>query len=231
MLVATQNLCVGNLVLKSKLLNSIPEEKRRIVLCETIREKGLSIIGWDEDHNQWRNRLSSLRIWRPEEEWPNVSEESMLSTLEQWLWPFIMSATKLSDLQRLELKTILTSMIPWSMQSLLEERVPEQIKVPSGSLIKLKYFDDGSDPVMEVRLQEVFGWFETPTINNGRTKIKMHLLSPGYRPVQVTQDLQSFWKSTYNEVRKELRARYPKHFWPEDPLKAEAVRGVKRKRL
>lgn len=230
MLVASLNTRVGNLVLKSKPVMPIPEDKRKIVLCDTIRDKGLTFLGWSEDHDQWRYRLASLQIWRKEGGWPDVSEKRMLETLEDWLWPFIGTANKLSDFQRLELKSILASLIPWDKQSSLEELAPSHMQVPSGSYIKLKYFEDGSDPVMEVRLQEVFGWFETPTINGGRTKIKMHLLSPGYRPVQVTQDLQNFWKSTYAEVRKELRARYPKHSWPEDPFVAEAVRGVKKKK-
>jgi ATP-dependent helicase HrpB len=95
-------------------------------------------------------------------------------------------------------------------------------------MIKLKYFATGAPPVMEVRLQEVFGLLETPTVNEGRNKVLMHLLSPGFKPVQVTQDLKSFWQTTYHEVRKELRMRYPKHHWPEDPWTAEAVRGAKR---
>ena len=106
---------------------------------------------------------------------------------------------------------------------------PRQLPVPSGSMINLQYFSDGRAPVMGVRLQEMFGLLETPTVNEGRNKIMLHLLSPGYKPVQVTQDLKSFWQTTYHEVRKELRMRYPKHHWPEDPWTAEAVRGVKRR--
>jgi ATP-dependent helicase HrpB len=101
--------------------------------------------------------------------------------------------------------------------------------VPSSSTIALEYSNDGSAPIMKVRLQEVFGMLETPSVNEGRTKIILHLLSPGYKPVQVTQDLNSFWQTTYHEVRKELRMRYPKHHWPEDPWTAQAVRGIKRK--
>ncbi|MBK8291943.1 MAG: ATP-dependent helicase hrpB [Flammeovirgaceae bacterium] len=133
------------------------------------------------------------------------------------------------DFQRLDLKSIMTGLLPWNLTNRLDILTPARLQVPSGSLIKLKYFHDGQLPIMEVRLQEVFGLLETPLINEGRTKILLHLLSPGYKPVQVTQDLKSFWKTTYHEVRKELRMRYPRHLWPEDPWTAEAVRGVKRK--
>jgi ATP-dependent helicase HrpB len=141
----------------------------------------------------------------------------------------LIKASKKIDLQRLELKSILTGLIPWELNSKFEKLAPLKLQVPSGSLIKLNYFLDGSPPVMEVRLQELFGLMETPTINDGRTKIILHLLSPGFKPVQVTQDLKSFWQTTYHEVRKELRMRYSKHHWPEDPWTAEAVRGVKKR--
>src|SRR5690606_29942607 len=136
---------------------------------------------------------------------------------------------KRSDLLRLDLNTILVSMLPWDLHPRFAELAPARLPVPSGSQIRLQYFPDGRPPVMEVRLQEVFGLLETPSVNEGRTRVLMHLLSPGYKPVQVTQDLRSFWSTTYAEVRKELRSRYPKHSWPEDPWTAQAVRGVKKK--
>lgn len=111
----------------------------------------------------------------------------------------------------------------------MDRLAPPKLKVPSGSLIKLSYFKDGRSPIIEVRLQEMFGLTETPSINEGRTKIILQLLSPGYKPVQVTQDLKSFWQTTYHEVRKELRMRYPRHHWPEDPWTAEAMRGAKKR--
>jgi ATP-dependent helicase HrpB len=119
--------------------------------------------------------------------------------------------------------------LPWDAQQQLERLAPMKLEVPSGSKIKLEYRLDGTSPILAVRLQEVFGLLETPTVNEGRTPVLLHLLSPAYRPVQVTQDLASFWRNTYNVVRKELRIRYPKHSWPEDPYSAEPVRGVKRK--
>jgi ATP-dependent helicase HrpB len=129
----------------------------------------------------------------------------------------------------LDLQTILTSLLPWELNAKLDKLAPAKLQVPSGSMIKLYYFKDGQAPKIEVRLQEMFGLLETPTINEGRVEIVLHLLSPGYKPVQVTQDLKSFWHTIYHEVRSELKRRYPRHHWPEDPWTAEAVRGVRKK--
>ena len=136
---------------------------------------------------------------------------------------------KSDDFKKLNLFEIFSSLIPYPEQQLLDKLAPEKIPVPSGSLIPLIYQPDGSAPILAVRLQEVFGLADTPTINNGKTPVLLHLLSPGYRPVQVTSDLRSFWKNIYPEVRKELRVRYQKHSWPEDPWSAEPVRGAKKR--
>jgi ATP-dependent helicase HrpB len=171
----------------------------------------------------------SLKKWRPEESWPDVSENALLDSLEDWLGPFLINVAKKFELEKLNPEDILSTILPWEFQSKLNTLAPEKLHVPSGSHISLKYSAEGTPPVMEVRLQEVFGLLETPAVNDGRNKIILHLLSPGYKPVQVTQDLKSFWTNTYAEVRKELRMRYPKHSWPEDPWTAEAVRGAKRR--
>lgn len=220
---------IGSLTLARKPLDEIPHEKKSVVLCSLIREKGLKLIGWSDDHNQFCARVLSLRQWRPEEVWPDVTEENLMNTIETWLGPFLSEVTKQADWQRLNLEKILYALLPWHLSNKLDVLTPLRMSVPSGSLIRLKYFPDGSPPVMEVRLQEVFGLLETPSVNDKRTPVLMHLLSPGFRPVQVTQDLRSFWRNTYSEVRKELRVRYAKHHWPEDPWSAQAVRGVKRK--
>jgi ATP-dependent helicase HrpB len=220
---------IGNLVLASKPLNSIPEERKIAVLCNVIRENGLSFLNWLEPQRAWQARVLSLRRWRPEEKWPNVSDDHLLQTLEDWLGPFLVNLYKKTELQKLDLNSILTAILPWELNSKFHELAPASLAVPSGSMIRLNYFPDGSPPAMEVRLQEVFGMLETPAVNEGRNKIVLHLLSPGYKPVQVTQDLKSFWATTYAQVRKELRSRYPKHSWPEDPWTAQAVRGAKRR--
>ncbi len=220
---------VGNVTLSRKPLARGADEKIAITLCAVIRQKGLSFLNWDESQYAWQARVLSLRRWRPEEDWPDVSDDHLLNTVSEWLTPFLSGLYKRSELIRLDWSAILTSLLPWDLASRLNQLAPPRLAVPSGSQIKLSYSPDGNPPVMEVRLQEVFGMLETPAVNEGRTRIVMHLLSPGFKPVQVTQDLRSFWTNTYPEVRKELRTRYPKHAWPEDPWTATAIRGVKRR--
>ncbi|MEX2233263.1 MAG: ATP-dependent helicase HrpB [Cyclobacteriaceae bacterium] len=229
MVTASLELRIGNLVISGKPLKKIPEEKKVETICHVIREKGLSFLNWQEEQNSWQARVLSLKQWRPHESWPDVSDENLLHTLEEWLGPFLGDLHKRSELQKLDLNTILTTVLPWDLTSKFERLAPPRLPVPSGSLIRLNYFSDGRSPIMEVRLQEVFGMLETPVVNEGKNKVVMHLLSPGYKPVQVTQDLKSFWATTYAEVRKELRSRYPKHSWPEDPWTAQAVRGAKKR--
>lgn len=220
---------IGNVVVATKLLQKIADELRTKILCEAVQQEGLKLLDWSEDNMQWQSRVLSLRSWRPEENWPDVTVETLLKTAGEWLAPFLGSATKRTDLLRLGVQPMLDSILSWDQQQILNRLAPIKLSVPSGSQIAVRYFKDGAPPIMEVRLQEMFGLPETPVVNEGRTKILLHLLSPGYKPVQVTQDLKSFWHTTYHEVRKELRMRYPKHHWPEDPWTAEAVRGIKRK--
>jgi ATP-dependent helicase HrpB len=153
----------------------------------------------------------------------------LLNTVDEWLAPFLTGLGKLHEIQKLNAFEILNSILSWEQQNKLDSLAPTKIQVPSDSMIKVNYSSDGSSPTMEVRLQEVFGMLETPKVNDGKIKIVMHLLSPGFKPVQVTQDLRSFWQNTYAEVRKELRSRYPRHSWPDDPWTAQAVRGAKRR--
>ncbi len=221
---------VGSLIVNRKAIPKINEQLREKIILEAIREKGFSFLDWGEEFEKWRARVLSLKKWRPEENWPDVSDHHLLMTMENWLVPFLQDVYKRSDFKKLSMSEILNSILPWELQRNFEKLAPEKLSVPSGSMIRLNYFSDGAAPVMEVRLQEVFGLTETPTVNEGRIKIILHLLSPGYKPVQVTRDLKSFWQTTYHEVRKELRMRYPKHHWPEDPWTAEAVRGIKRKK-
>lgn len=229
MISATLEKRIGNTILSSKLLREISEDKRIEILCAALREEGLKLLNWGEEQEAWQARILSLKAWRPVEGWPDVSNQTLLNTAEQWLAPFLLTVAKRADFQRLDLQNILSSLVPWELASRVDKLVPARITVPSGSLIKVTYFQDGGTPIMEVRLQEMFGLLETPSVNEGRTKILLHLLSPGYKPVQVTQDLKSFWQTTYHEVRKSLRMRYPRHHWPEDPWTAEAVRGAKKR--
>ena len=221
---------VGNLILETKALEKIDDAQRIQVICNVIRENGLKILNWSDTQEDLQARILSLRAWRPNDNWPDISNEHLLETLEEWLSPYLLKTNKLTELQKLDFTQILHSILPWELSQKLDKLAPSKMEVPTGSMIKLSYFNDGSKIEMAVRLQEVFGLFETPTVNEGKNKILLHLLSPGYKPVQITQDLKSFWEKTYFEVRKELLSRYPKHHWPENPLTAEAMRGPKKRK-
>lgn len=220
---------IGNVVLSSKPLLNVSTELRIDILIQAFQNEGLKLLPWNDEHRAWQARVMSLRTWRPEEEWPDVSDENLLRTANRWLAPFLNAVYKRSDFQRLEVNQIIASLLPWNLNSRLDQLAPSRLSVPSGSLIPLNYSPLGEPPTIEVRLQEMFGLLETPAVNAGKTKVMLHLLSPGYKPVQVTQDLKSFWQTAYHEIRKELRMRYPRHHWPEDPWTAEAVRGVKKR--
>ncbi|HEY8401050.1 MAG TPA: ATP-dependent helicase HrpB [Cytophagaceae bacterium] len=228
-LVARAEIKIGDLLVKSKPLEEVSEESRQKALLNAVRSEGLSLFTWTEAVEDLQARILSLKVWRPQEAWPDVTRENLLATVDTWLTPYLGTVRKRQDFAKLDIYQILLGILPWDLAQQLDTLAPSRLKVPSGSMIKLTYSNDGLPPVLAARLQEMFGLTDTPVINEGKTKVMIHLLSPGYRPVQVTQDLRSFWHTTYHEVRKELRMRYPKHFWPEDPWTAEAVRGVKRK--
>ncbi len=229
-IVSAEEKRIGTLVISSKPTTIISEAQRIEVLCDALRVEGLRLLNWDDDQVNWQARVTSVRVWRPDEAWPQVDDQHLLQTSEHWLAPYLTHVNKRADFFKLDLQAIRSGLLPWNLSNQLDVLAPARLKVPSGSNIALRYFNDGQSPVMEVRLQEMFGLLETPTVNQGRTKIMLHLLSPGYKPVQVTQDLKSFWQTTYHEVRKELRMRYPRHHWPEDPWTAEAVRGAVKRR-
>ncbi|WP_018473947.1 ATP-dependent helicase HrpB [Echinicola pacifica] len=219
---------IGNIVLKSMALKAVDNSKKTKALTTVLQEDGLRVLDFSEDFIQLQSRILSLRTWNPDQSWPEVSTANLLQDLN-WIAPYLDSISSKVDFKKLDLKSILYHSLDHQLQAKLGDLAPDKIQVPSGSFIHIHYQDDGSTPVLAVRLQEVFGLLDTPTLNNGKIKVVMHLLSPGYKPVQVTEDLRSFWDHTYFEVKKELKRRYPKHHWPEDPLQAEAVRGVKRK--
>lgn len=228
-LVARNEKRIGDIILESKPIKVIPEDERVKILCEVVRKEGFSIFNQTEQLLEWKARIMCLSIWRADEEWPDLSERHLLNTLEEWLSPYITSIKKREDFLKLDLHHILSGLLSYQQTQQLENIAPAKIKVPSGSSISLSYNADGTSPILAVRLQEMFGLLDTPTVNEGKIKVILHLLSPGYKPVQVTQDLKSFWKNTYPEVRKELRIRYKRHHWPEDPWTAAAVAGAKKR--
>jgi len=165
---------------------------------------------------------------KTETAWPDVRDDALLQTLEIWLAPYLTDLTNLSQVQRVDLTWPLQALLSAEQRRSLESLAPTHLSVPSGSRIALDY-QSGEIPILAVRLQEVFGMTKTPTVANGQIPVLLHLLSPARRPVQVTQDLQSFWNSGYAEVKKDLKGRYPKHFWPDDPLQAPPTRGIKKR--
>jgi ATP-dependent helicase HrpB len=198
-------------------------------MLEGIRAMGLECLPWTEEARQLQARLLSLRHWRPEESWPDLSDQHLLAHLEEWLAPYLHGMSRRDHLAKLNLAGILGNTLDWDKRQRLEQAAPTHLQVPSGSRKKITYTADGAPPVLAVKLQELFGLADTPTVANGKVAVMLHLLSPAQRPIQVTQDLKSFWNNTYAEVKKELKGRYPKHPWPDDPWSAEATARVKRR--
>ncbi|WP_018864809.1 ATP-dependent helicase HrpB [Thioalkalivibrio sp. ARh3] len=195
--------------------------------CERLRREGLARLPWDDAATQLRARIQLLHETLPEAGFPDLRDDALLMTLEDWLGPYLAGVTRRRDLERLDLAAILRSGLDWHHQQQLEREAPARIEVPSGSAHRIDYTQD--PPVLAVKLQELFGLGETPRVAGGRVALVLHLLSPARRPVQVTQDLASFWENGYPEVRRELKGRYPKHPWPEDPWNAPATRHTKRR--
>ena len=226
---AQTELRIGNIILQSKPLQHYDEALKIKAITEAIKKEGSWLLNFDKEVIQWQNRILSLHQWDKDNNWPDVSTENLLITNEDWLAPYLNTIKKPEDLKKIDLKNVLQHHLEYSLQVLLDELAPDRIKVPSGSNIKLNYQANGDAPVLAVRLQEVFGMLETPKVNNGQVNVLMHLMSHGFKPVQITNDLASFWNNAYFEVKKELKARYPKHHWPDNPLEAEALRGIRRK--
>ena len=227
---AVRQMRLGCIILGEKPLSNPDEDVISQAVIAAIKKEGDILLDFNDDATALQNRILSLRIWNPDGNWPDVATPTLLQTCEQWLSPYLNGVTTTAQLKKIDLvEAIRYSILDIQQQTLLDTLAPTHIRVPSGSNIRLKYLPDGSQPVLAVRLQECFGMDDTPRICNGAVPVLMHLLSPGYKPVQVTSDLRSFWSNAYFEVRKELRARYPKHVWPDEPEKEQAVRGVKRR--
>jgi len=229
-LLANKELRIGRIVLQSKPLRQPDEEQVVAAISKALEKEGGSLLNFSPEFTQWQNRVLSVRKWQPDGEWPDVSTASLLKSNKLWLSPYLNRIRKPEDIAKIDLEEVLQNYLPWEKQSELEVLAPKHQTVPSGSKIRLQYQANGESPVLAVRIQEVFGMPENPKVNQGKVAVLMHLLSPASRPIQITSDLPNFWENTYFEVRKELRIRYAKHYWPEDPREAEAIRGVKRKR-
>ncbi|PKM45361.1 MAG: ATP-dependent helicase HrpB [Gammaproteobacteria bacterium HGW-Gammaproteobacteria-1] len=217
---------LGALELESAPLDKAAPERMTAALLDGIRQMGLTVLPWDDETRQLQARVESLRQWSPEEGWPDLSDAALLATPEQWLAPYLNGMSRRSHLSRLELKSILRDSLGWERAQRLDSEAPTHLKVPSGSHKRLHY-EPGQPPVLAVKLQELFGLADTPRVAHGKVAVMLHLLSPAQRPIQVTQDLKGFWERTYAEVRKELKGRYPKHPWPDDPWTATPTARAK----
>lgn len=231
-LVAQQEKRIGGLVVSARPLQNLDRELAISTICNAAPKEGLSMFDFSEDVQRLQQRVAAVANWHPELELPDLSNEQVLSRATEWL-PFFLEhngqlMTTAADMKKIDLKSALWTLLTYEQQLEVDRLAPTHISVPTGSRIRVDYRAGAEAPVLSVRLQECFGLTDTPCVNDGHIPVLMELLSPGFKPVQLTSDLRSFWNGTYFEVRKELRRRYPKHYWPENPLEAEATKGVRR---
>ncbi|MEA3543882.1 MAG: ATP-dependent helicase HrpB [Thermodesulfobacteriota bacterium] len=217
----------GKLNLVEKPAAASVEETTEVVL-DAVRSEGLGLLNWSPAVETFRARVALLRVSYSSENWLELSHVKLLKNIENWLLPFIGNAKNNNDLKRIDLLTALQSLFDWQQLQRLDKLTPERLEVASGSNIKIQYGVD-TKPILAVKLQEMFGETDTPRIAGGKIAVQLHLLSPAGRPLQVTQDLRTFWNEVYPEVKKEMKGRYPKHPWPDDPWNALPTRHTKRR--
>ncbi len=220
---------IGSLLVDAKPISEGVREQLTQAICEAAQKDGPAMLDFSDEVGNLQRRVAAVAAWHPELALPDLSTEAVLKTAPDWLPPFVGRATTAAELKKIDLCAALWTLLDYTQQQAVERLAPSYITVPTGSRIRVEYRQGAEAPILRVRLQECFGLLDTPRVDDGRRPVLMELLSPGYKPVQLTADLRSFWNGTYFEVRKELRRRYPKHAWPDNPLEAEAVRGVKRK--
>jgi len=228
-LIAEKRVMLSKLTISKQPLANVANSKKSAALIAGIKKSGLSVLTWSDEHQQLLTRLQYAysQYQQYHIDFPNFSNESLLAELDQWLTPFLTGISKPEQLKRVDLKGALLARLSWPVQQKFTEQFATHVTVPTGSKIKINYRENEC-PVLSVRLQELFGQQETPCIFEGRIKLQLALLSPARRPLQLTQDLSTFWQGAYNEVKKEMRGRYPKHYWPDDPLQAQATKRVKK---
>ncbi|WP_010426767.1 ATP-dependent helicase HrpB [Enterobacter mori] len=218
---------IGKLTLGTKPLAKPSEEELHQAMLNGIREKGLSVLNWTPEAEQYRIRLHCAARWLPEYGWPTVDDETLLASLEDWLLPQMSGVHSLRALKALDVKAALQNLLDWSLRQRLDSELPGHYTVPTGSRIAIRYHED-NPPALAVRMQEMFGEATTPSIAEGRVSLVLELLSPAHRPLQITRDLGAFWAGSYREVQKEMKGRYPKHVWPDDPANTAPTRRTKK---
>ena len=220
---ASKSRRLGALVLEEKPSTNADPTLIAEAMTQGVREMGLGSLPWSDGAKALRSRAMFLRRLYPEDGWPDLSDEALLASLEDWLMPYLAGISRKAHLDRLDMHQILQGMIPHELSRRMDKLAPVRIEVPSGADVRIDYETEG-DPVLRVRLQEMFGLARTPAIAEGRSPLRIELLSPAGRPLAVTQSLETFWTNGYPSVRSDMRGRYPKHAWPEDPLNAEPVK-------
>ncbi|WP_147653272.1 ATP-dependent helicase HrpB [Vulcaniibacterium gelatinicum] len=231
-LVAQRERRFDGIVLETRPAGRVDPARAAQALTDAVRTLGLAVLPWNEATTQWRARVRCLRAWMPELDWPDLSDAALLARLDEWLRPAFAGKTRLDALDAAEFAQALHTLLDWPQRTRLEALAPTRIAVPSGLERRIEYaYDEAGDapraPVLAVKLQELFGLADTPRIADGRVPLTLHLLSPGGKPLQVTQDLRGFWDRTYPEVKKEMKGRYPKHPWPDDPWSATPTHRAK----
>ena len=229
---AERRLMLGQLVVDAKAIKDISDEDRATALLDGIQHKGISCLPWTDECREWQARVQRLRDLLDDVEandWPVVTDEALLTQANTWLMPFLTGVGSMKALQQVKLYDALNAMLSYQQQSLLDAWLPRRYEVPSGSNIKVSYTGLGN-PLLEVRLQEMLGCSVNPSLANGRLALKIALLSPAMRPVQLTEDLVNFWTTSYPAVKKDMKGRYPKHEWPDDPLNASPTTRAKRRK-
>jgi ATP-dependent helicase HrpB len=226
---AVREQVLGAIIFTTETLQNPPAEAVTNAMLAGIRSTGIDCLPWTRKLRTWQARVTMLaRIDATDGPWPDVSDIALAERLEMWLAPFLTDMRRLSDLSSKTLSDALLSHLGWKQQRRLDKLAPTHLTVPSESRCPIDY--SGSEPVLAVRLQEMFGLGATPAIAGGRVPLTLHLLSPAGRPVQITRDLAGFWQNGYPEVKKELKGRYPKHAWPDDPMTATPTSRVKPRR-
>ncbi|PWC09874.1 ATP-dependent helicase HrpB [Brenneria roseae subsp. americana] len=218
---------IGNLILQTRPLTKPSDEELQQAMLWWLREQGLSLLNWEPAAVQLRARVQCARQWLPEIEWPQMDDETLLAMLESWLLPSLAGVRDLRALRQVNLSEALMRLLDWPLRQRLDSALPTHYTVPGGSRLPIAYYDD-KPPVLSVRLQEMFGERQSPLLAEGRVALVLELLSPAQRPLQITRDLAAFWQGAYREVQKEMKGRYPKHVWPDDPANAMPTRRTKK---
>ena len=238
---AKQTSRIGKIVLQESLINDGKKSETREAvqqcLIQAIKNTGLQCLNWSDQAEHLKQRVQfinhqidnepTLKDKFSDSDLPDFADETLINKLDEWLQPHLSNENSIKHCQKLDLHSLLISQLSWDQQQLIKQLAPEKISVPSGSAVTIDYTDP-VQPILAVRLQEVFGLYETPTVLNGHCKLMMHLLSPARHPMQVTQDLNSFWQTTYHDVKKDLRGKYKRHYWPDDPFTAQATSKTKK---